>query len=74
MTNIEVVVRYYYHWFKCKAFQKAIRTRGATLYRIRSLQREKEKKSFDTVLQMIDELQVQIQSLAASTVDADANN
>lgn len=60
MTNIEVVIRYYYHWFKCKVIPNKIMKVGMARYRVLSLQTQIENKSADDVLEILDSVKTQL--------------
>ena len=70
MTNIEVVVRYYWHSLKCKIFQRQIRAQGMLLYKLKSLERELSEKKAECVIDMIDEISLKIKSFKENTVNS----
>jgi len=63
MTNIEIVVRYYWHWVKCKLFSRQVMAKGMMLYRIKSLEKECSEKKAECVLGLIDDISTKIQAI-----------
>lgn len=63
MTDIEIVVRYYWHWFKCKVLSRQVMAKGMALYKLKSLEKECSEKKAECVIGLIDDISTKLQAI-----------